>query len=88
MKPFSLPQGDPTPPPPLGYLVSSLSSEIIYIQVTFYRVKGCVFVFRNTHIEITTMKKEMDLRKCKGVVWEGTEERGVGNEAIIIISEI
>lgn len=72
MKPFGLSQGDL----PLRYLIPSLISEIIYIQVTFYRVKGCVFVFGNTHIEITTMEKEeMDLRKSKGVVYEGTEER-------------
>lgn len=72
MKPFGLSQGDL----PLRYLIPSLISEIIYIQATFYRVKGCVFVFGNTHVEVTTIKKEeMDLRKSKGVVYEGTEER-------------
>lgn len=60
MKVFGFPQEDL----PLCYLIPSLISEIIYIQVTFYRVKGCVFVLGNTHIEITTMEKEeMDLRK-------------------------
>lgn len=35
------------------------------------------------------MKKEMDLRKCKGLCGRGRrKERGVGNEAIVMISEI